>query len=51
MQETMLFYTHRGIKPAQPPVYILTFVLSLYKFSLLLVTLNIMKCTGAFNNS
>jgi hypothetical protein len=45
MQKAMLFYTQRGIKPAQPPIYILTFVLSLYKFSLLLIILNILKCS------
>jgi hypothetical protein len=45
MQEAMLFYTQRGIKPAQPPIYILTFVLSLYKFSLLLIILHILKCS------
>ena len=49
MQEAMLFYTQAGIKTAQPPLYILTFVLSLYKFSLLLTILNIMKYSPVFN--
>ena len=49
MQEAMLFYTQRGIKPAQPPIYILTFVLSQYKFSLFLIILNILKCTPVVN--
>jgi len=45
MQEAMLFCTQRGIKPAQPPIYILIFVLSLYKFLQLLIILNKLKCS------
>ena len=47
----MLFYIWRGIKPAQPPIYILTFVLPLYKFSLLSIILNILKCSPVVNGT
>jgi hypothetical protein len=49
MKEAILFYTLRGIKTAPPSIYILIFVLLLYKFSPLLMILNILKYSPLVN--